>query len=61
MRWRWIFIGIDDTNSGNYDAWRVPDVAGMTSKCKVKVVLRNKNGATVGSGLSDGYFTISPP
>ena len=57
----WIPIGIDSTNSGNYNTWTVPYTASVLSKCKVKVVLRNKNGATVGSGLSDGYFTISPP
>jgi hypothetical protein len=57
----WTPIGIDSTNSGNYNGWTVPDVASAKDKCKIKVVLRNEKGVTVGSGVSDGFFTISPP
>ena len=45
-------------NPGYYD-W-TPSVGKTKSKCKVKVVLENAGGNSVGSDLSDGYFKISP-
>ena len=44
---------------GTYD-WTVPDVPKTKAKCKVKVILKDANGKTVGKGTSDGYFTIEP-
>ena len=38
--------------------WRVPPVKTNKPNCKVKVVLKDINGKTVGSDVSDGYFTI---
>jgi len=51
--------GVITENPGYYD-W-TPSVAKTKSKCKVKVVLKDKDGNSVGSDLNDGYFTISPP
>jgi len=47
---------------GSYSyPWTVPSVGTVRkTKCKVKVVLKNAKGATRGSDLSDGYFTIQP-
>jgi hypothetical protein len=45
-------------NPGYYD-W-TPSVGKTKSKCKVKVVLMDAAGNSLGSDLSDGYFTISP-
>lgn len=44
-------------NPGYYD-W-TPSVGKTKSKCKVRVVLLNADGNSVGSDLSDGTFTIS--
>jgi C1A family cysteine protease len=40
--------------------WTVPAVAGSKSNCKVKVVLLDASGYSVGSDVSDGTFTIDP-
>ena len=40
--------------------WDLPQVTKLKAKCKVKVVLKNKNGDTIGSDISDSYFTIMP-
>jgi hypothetical protein len=45
------------SNPGTY-AWTVPVVTKIKSKCKVKVVLKDAKGNTVGSDTSDGYFTL---
>jgi hypothetical protein len=46
-------------NPGTY-SWTVPLVAKPKTRCKVKVVLKDEKGITVGSDISDAYFTISP-
>jgi len=50
---------IEGDNPGTH-AWTVPDVSKTKSKCKVKVVLKDAKGNTVGSDTSDGYFTMEP-
>jgi hypothetical protein len=56
-----------DTLTGNYPSggyiknWTVPTGGKVAkTKCKVKVVLKNAKGATIGSDVSDNYFTIAP-
>jgi len=56
----WNKIDTLDGNPGSYDGWTVPDVLKTKSKCKVKVVLKDARGNTVGKDTSDGYFTIQP-
>ena len=56
----WNNINTLDGNPGSYDDWTVPDVPKIKRKCKVKVVLKDAKGNTVGSDTSDGYFTIEP-
>ncbi len=46
-------------NPGTY-LWTVPSVTAPKTKCKVKVVLIDAAGATIGSDISDGLFTIQP-
>ncbi len=38
--------------------WTVPALNKRKSKCKVKAVLKDVGGKTVGSDDSDGYFVI---
>jgi hypothetical protein len=40
--------------------WPIPTVQKTKTKCKVKVVLKDANGLTMGSDVSDDYFTIQP-
>jgi hypothetical protein len=40
--------------------WTVTPVKNAKTKCKVKVDLKDGSGKTVGSGISDGTFTINP-
>jgi len=56
---KWKKIDTLTENTGSYD-WTVPDVPKTKSKCLVKVLLKDANGKTVGSDMSDGYFTIEP-
>jgi hypothetical protein len=56
-----------DTLSGSYPPgdysqdWTVTSIGNIAkTKCKVKVVLKDAKGVTVGSDVSDGYFTLSP-
>ena len=44
-------------NPGSFN-WKVPNV--LSSRCKVKVVLKNASGNIVGSDVSDKVFTIMP-
>jgi hypothetical protein len=55
----WVKIG---TLSGNPGIvfWELPEVTKSNTKCKVKVMLKNKNGDTIGSDVSNSYFTITP-
>jgi subtilisin family serine protease len=56
----WDNINTLEGNPGSYDDWTVPDVPKTKRKCKVKVVLKDAKGNTVGSDTSNGYFTIEP-
>jgi cysteine-rich repeat protein len=51
----WTAIKTVSGNPGSY-IWTVPNVS--SSNCKVKVVLKDSGGVTVGSDMSDGVFTI---
>lgn len=53
----WKAIKTVKGNPGSYD-WTVPDVS--SSSCKIKVMLKDAGGATVGNNVSDGFFTIQP-
>jgi hypothetical protein len=53
----WKAIKTLSGNPGNY-SWTVPNVS--SSKCKVKVILKDASGITVGSDVSDKVFTIQP-
>jgi hypothetical protein len=58
----WVLINnppIDDAASTRYN-WTVPPVASSKSQCKVRVVLRDASGNTLGSDLSDSFLTIKP-
>jgi hypothetical protein len=50
------------TESGNPEGfnWDVPVVKKSRNQCKLKVVLKDADGKTVGTDASDGYFTIRP-
>jgi hypothetical protein len=50
---------IRGSNPGSYD-WTVPAVWKTKEYCKVKVVLMDMSGNTLGSDASDSYFTIQP-
>ncbi|MGQ9854168.1 MAG: hypothetical protein ACUVTG_12315, partial [Candidatus Oleimicrobiaceae bacterium] len=45
---------------GSY-TWTPPVVSAPQTNCKVKVLLKDSSDKTVGSDISDGYFTIIPP
>jgi len=55
----WILIESVDGAPENYN-WLVPTVENAKNKCKVKVVLRDADGKTVGADSSDAFFTIQP-
>ncbi len=57
--WEKIATVVDD-DPGACD-WTVPVLSKTKSKCKVKVVLKDAKGNTIGADASDGYFTIVPP
>jgi cysteine-rich repeat protein len=44
-------------NPGTYN-WKVPAAASI--KCKVKIVLKNAAGKTIGTDVSDNFFSIGP-
>ena len=58
---KWIPIITLDNNPGSY-SWSVPALKGskVQTRCKVKVVLKDAKGATLGSDTSDAFFTIQP-
>ena len=58
---KWIPIVTLDNNPGSY-SWPVPAMKGskVQTRCKVKVVLKDAKGATLGSDTSDAFFTIQP-
>ena len=52
----WILIHTFNDNPGVYN-WRA---SANSANCKVKVVLKNASGKTIGTDVSDHVFTISP-
>jgi hypothetical protein len=58
--WKTIDTSGDPLDDGSFD-WPVPSVNGTKEKCKVKIVLKDAQGKTVGSDVSDEKFTISAP
>jgi hypothetical protein len=53
----WKSIKTVTGNPGSFD-WKVP--AAPSSKCKVKVILKDANGANIGTDVSDKFFMIQP-
>jgi hypothetical protein len=59
---KWNLIATITGNPGAY-LWTVPTVTAPTTKCKVKVLLKNAlagKGKTLGTAISDAFFTIHP-
>jgi hypothetical protein len=59
LTWKKIDATADSVDDGSF-IWDVPDVANQKDNCKVKIVLKDAFGNTVGSDVSDGVFTIQP-
>jgi hypothetical protein len=57
--WKKIDTSADPSDDGNF-LWIVPDVPKEKTNCKVKIVLKDASGKTLGSDVSDGVFTIAP-
>ena len=57
--WKTINTAEDPSDDGNF-LWIVPRVASEKKNCKVKIVLKNASGKTLGSDVSDSVFTIQP-
>jgi subtilisin family serine protease len=55
----WSPIANISGNPGNH-SWPVPCLNASKSKCRVKLVLKDADGKTVGSDSSDDFFTITP-
>jgi len=56
----WIQIpAVITGNPGGY-SWTVPDLKDTQSQCRVKVLLTDAKGKSIGSDLSDGDLTIHP-
>ena len=55
----WNLITVLDGTSESFN-WLVPTVKNPRSQCKVKVVLRDGQDKSLGSDVSDVYFTIQP-
>jgi hypothetical protein len=53
----WNLIKTLTGNPGNY-SWTVPNVS--STKCKVKVILKDAGGTKVGTDTSNKFFTIGP-
>ena len=56
----WKPISLPLTGNPEMYDWKIPSVANRKTKCKVKVVLKDKVGNIVGTDASDGLFTIEP-
>jgi hypothetical protein len=56
----WSIIKTLDGDPREFD-WRVPLVSKTKEQCKLKVILKDADGKTMGTDTSDGYFTIRPP
>jgi len=59
LTWKKIDTSADSADDGSF-IWNVPDVSNQKDNCKVKIVLKDSSGNTVGSDVSDGVFTIQP-
>ena len=59
LSWKKINPSADSADDGSF-IWNVPDVSKQKNNCKVKIVLKDASGNTVGSDVSDGVFTIQP-
>jgi hypothetical protein len=46
-------------DSGTFN-WTVPSISKTSNRCRVKVLLKDSKGMTIGTDASDGYFTIEP-
>jgi len=55
--WNLIDSFVDASRNHN---WVVPTVKNAKSECKVKVVLKDVDGRTLGSDSSNSFFTIQP-
>lgn len=53
----WKAIKTLSGNPGSFN-WKIP--ASLSTKCKVKAILKDANGANVGTDVSDKFFTIQP-
>jgi hypothetical protein len=59
VTWKTINTTGDSSDDGSF-LWNVPEVAEEKNNCKVKIVLKDASGKTLGSDVSDGVFTIQP-
>jgi len=57
--WKAINTTADPSDDGSF-LWKVPDVTTEKKNCKVKIVLKDAFGKTLGSDVSDTGFTIQP-
>lgn len=55
----WSNIATISGNPGTYN-WTIPAVTSPKNKVRVRVILRRANGTSVGSDMSDAFFTINP-
>jgi Zn-dependent metalloprotease len=53
----WKSIASDNINDGSLE-WILPSVSASKTKSKVKIVLKDDKGSTLGSDISDAPFTI---
>jgi hypothetical protein len=51
---------ITGSNPGTYD-WIVPPMTKTKKNCRVKIALRDSDGKSIGSDMSNNVFTIQPP
>jgi hypothetical protein len=57
---KWLQIPAKITSNPGYYDWMVSTVRTVKVNCKVKVALLDASGNSLGSDVSDGYFTITP-
>ena len=57
--WRPIDTTGDPSDDGRF-LWTVPGVTTEKDRCRVKIVLKDASGKTLGSDGSDGVFTVQP-
>jgi hypothetical protein len=53
----WVSIPTDNVNDGSQN-WTLPPVKGDKSKSRLKIILKDASGNTVGKDISDAAFTI---